>query len=454
MSDSPTPGRDTAALRDALLDKLRSKQATVGIVGLGYVGLPLGRAFADAGYRVLGFDVDQTKVDKIQAGTSYIDAVPSEVLARLRAEDRIAATADYARVAEVDALAICVPTPLTSNREPDTSYIASTADSVGPYMTPGTLIVLESTTYPGTTEELLAPRLTAASPEKLVPGQDFFVAYSPERENPGDPRWSTARIPKVVGADDPASRAVGAALYEGAVAQVVEVSSARVAEASKLLENIYRCVNIAMVNELKVCFDKMDIDVFEVIDAARTKPFGFQAFWPGPGLGGHCIPIDPFYLSWKAREYGVLTRFIDLAGEVNTAMPAYVMDRLADALNDHRKPLKGSRVLMLGVAYKKDVDDVRESPALTLLAMLQAKGAEVSYHDPHVARVGSGRHYKVELDSVELTPALLAESDVVLIVTDHTAVDYAQVVEHAQLVVDTRNATRLVRVGRENVVLA
>jgi len=437
---------------EALVDKLRSHQATVGVVGLGYVGLPLMRAFAEAGFRVLGFDVDPGKVEKIEAGESYIDAVPTDVLRGLRDAGRVGATADFARVAEADALASCVPTPLTKNSEPDTSYIERTAATIGLHLTPGTLVVLESTTYPGTTSELLRERLEATS--GLEVGRDLYLAYSPERENPGDPRWSTKKIPKVVGADDPASRAAAVALYEETVASVVPVTSTRAAEATKLLENIYRCVNIALVNELKVCFGRMGIDVFEVIDAARTKPFGFQPFWPGPGLGGHCIPIDPVYLSWKAREFGVWTRFIDLAGEVNTAMPAYVLQRVMEALNEHGKALKGSRVLLLGVAYKKDVDDMRESPAIALFEMLSEKGAVVAYHDPHVPRFGSGRHYAVDQDSVPLTAEELAASDVVLIVTDHSAVDYRLVVERAPLVVDARNATREVRGDAKHVYLA
>ena len=431
-----------------LLGKLRGKSAQVGVVGLGYVGLPLARAFADAGYSVLGFDVDARKVEAIAEGRSYIDAVPTEVLGAHVASGKISATTEFVRAAECDAITICVPTPLTEHHDPDTSFIESTAESLAPHLVGETLVVLESTTYPGTTRELLAP-LLGRGPEGGV-----YVGYSPERENPGDPRWSTARIPKVVGADDDASRALTAALYEGVVDGVVPVSSSDAAEASKLLENIYRCVNIALVNELKVCFERMGIDVFEVIEAAKTKPFGFQAFYPGPGLGGHCIPIDPFYLSWKAREHGVLTKFIDLAGEVNTHMPQYVVDRVMHALNDQRKPLNGSQVLMLGVAYKKNVDDVRESPALVLYELLRERGAEVRYHDPHVPHLGSGRRYAIDQDSVPLDPEVLQAADVVLIVTDHDQVDYAEVIRHASLVVDTRNATAAVRDGASHVVLA
>ena len=437
-----------------LIERLEKKQARVGIVGLGYVGLPLCNAFAQAGFKVLGFDIDPEKVKEIEAGRSYIDAVPTEAVARLRKDELLRATTDFKRVAELDAVAICVPTPLTQNQDPDTSYIELTADAIGPHLPEqGILIVLESTTYPGTTRDLLGPRLEKASGGRKKAGRDFLLAFSPERENPGS-TWRTDRIPKVVGADDAASREAVATLYRQAVVQVVPVSSSAAAEATKLLENIYRCVNIALVNELKVCFDRMGIDVFEVIEAAKTKPFGFQAFYPGPGLGGHCIPLDPVYLSWKAREFGVRTRFIDLACEVNTDMPRWVLQRCMEALNEQGKALRGAKVLILGMAYKKDVDDVRESPALVLWDLLQAKGAQVSYHDPHVPRVGSGRHYHVEQDSVPLTPERLRQSDLVLIVTDHTAVDYGLVVQHAPLVVDSRNATLPHRGGATNVVLA
>ena len=422
-----------------LADRLRAREVAVGVVGLGYVGLPLARAFVDGGFRVVGFDIDPRKISEIEARRSYIDAVPTEVLAKMCADDMFSATTDFARIGEVSAIAICVPTPLTQNREPDTSYIERTAEQIAPHLAPGSLVVLESTTYPGTTADLLRPILEEKS--GLKAGEDLLVAYSPERENPGDKTWSTAKIPKVVGADDDVSRAAATALYEGPVAAVIAVGSTQVAEASKLLENIYRCVNIALVNELKVCFDKMGIDVFEVIGAAKTKPFGFQAFYPGPGLGGHCIPIDPFYLSWKAREYGVRTRFIDLAGEVNTAIPEWVVHKTMDALNDDGKAVKGAKILLLGMAYKADVDDVRESPALTLWRMLSEKGAELEFHDPHVARVGSGRQYSIEHDSVPLTAERLRSCDAVLIVTNHAKVDLDLVLAEAPLVIDTRNAT-------------
>ncbi len=440
-------------MHEILLQRLRERQAVVGVIGLGYVGLPLARAFAQAGHRVLGFDIDPRKVEQIEAGISYIDAVPTPVLAGFRKADRIRATADFSRVSEVSAIAICVPTPLTPNLDPDTSYIEKTGDAIAPHLRPGTLVVLESTTYPGTTDELLRPRLERGG--RLTTGKDLFLAFSPERENPGDPQWTTSRIPKVVGADDPASRAVANALYEGAVATVVPVSSTRVAESAKLLENIYRCVNIALVNELKMCFSRMGIDVFEVIEAAKTKPFGFQPFYPGPGLGGHCIPLDPVYLSWKAREFGVKTKFIDLAGEVNTFMPEWVCERIMDALNEHQgKALKGAKILVVGMAYKKNVDDVRESPALYVWDMLRKKGATLEYHDPHVPRVGSGRHYSIEQSSAPLDAAKLAAADLTLILTDHDAIDWGLVVKHSRLVVDTRNATKQVRGAATNVVLA
>ncbi len=434
-------------------EKLEDKTATIGVVGLGYVGLPLARAFCAAGFTVLGFDIDPSKVERLKASDSYIDAVPSDVLATMVAEGKFDATTDMARAAECDAIALCVPTPLTKHQDPDTSFIEATAASIAPHLTADTLVVLESTTYPGTTAEVLSPILAKGSGLPLGDG-GYLVAYSPERENPGDRDWSTAKIPKVVGADDDASRKAAIALYAPTVSEVVAVSSAKAAEATKLLENVYRCVNIAVVNELKSCFKAMDLDIFEVIDAARTKPFGFKPFWPGPGVGGHCIPIDPVYLSWKAKAYGVRTRFIDLASEINATMPAYVIDRCTDALNTQAKPLRGSKALVIGVAYKKNVGDVRESPSLQLIALLRDKGAEVSYHDPFVPHLGRGRHYAIDLDSVELTADVLSASDLVLIATDHSGIDYAAIVEHGPLVVDTRNATRDVRGEHPHVTLA
>lgn len=438
-------------MSNPIVQRFKSRDATIGVVGLGYVGLPLCAAFGKAGFRVLGFDVDPRKVERINRGESYIDAVPTSDLAQLVEAKQIEATCDFSRAAEVQAVAICVPTPLTKNMDPDTSYMERTAESIGPHLQPGTLVVLESTTYPGTTDGLLGPILERTSGLKV--GETLYLAYSPERENPGT-KWTTHAIPKVAGADDPISREAVQALYTGAVADVIPVSSARVAESAKLLENIYRCVNIALVNELKVCFARMGVDIFEVIDAARTKPFGFTPFWPGPGLGGHCIPIDPVYLSWKAKEFGVRTKFIDLAQEVNTAMPEYVLERCMDALNTQQKALNGAKVLFLGVAYKKDVDDVRESPALVLWDLFSAKGAQLDFHDPHVSRLGRGRHYDINRDSVALSDEALKSYDLVVVVTDHSSIDWKQVVDQAPLVVDTRNATREVRGDAKHVFLA
>lgn len=426
-----------------LVERLQRRQAKVGVIGLGYVGLPLARAFAEAGFQVTGFDIDPRKIDALERGESYIQAVPTPVLQQLREKGLFRATTDFDKLREVDTMSICVPTPLTQHKDPDTSFIEKTGDAIAPRLRREQLVVLESTTYPGTTDEVLRPRLEKGS--GLKAGTDFYLAFSPERENPGQEQFRMTNIPKVVGADDAGSRRAVAELYRPAVSQIVEVSSTRVAEATKLLENIYRCVNIALVNELKMLFDRMKIDVFEVIEAAKTKPFGFQAFYPGPGLGGHCIPLDPVYLSWKAREFDMTTKFIELAGEINTRMPEWVVEKAMLALNDHGKAMKGARVLMLGVAYKKDIDDVRESPALELFELLRARGATVSYHDPHIPHVGRGRHYDVNLSSVALDERTIAEADLVLIVTDHSKVDYAKVCKHAKLVVDTRNATKEIR---------
>jgi UDP-N-acetyl-D-glucosamine dehydrogenase len=426
-------------LAEALLAKIRERTARVGVVGLGYVGLPLAETFAWGGYSVLGFDVDPSKVEKLKQGRSYIGHISSARVAELIATGRFDATAEPRRFAEVDAIIICVPTPLTDAREPDLSFIVSTGQAIKPHLRAGHLVVLESTTYPGTTTDLLQPILEASG---LKAGTDFFLAFSPEREDPGNKQFSTRTIPKVVGGIDAASRDLAVALYEPIVKMVIPVSSTGVAEACKILENTYRAVNIALVNELKSVFEAMGIDIWEVIAAARTKPFGFQAFYPGPGLGGHCIPIDPFYLTWAARKYGLNTRFIELAGEINTAMPQYVVTRIAEALNEHAKPVKGSRLCILGVAYKKDVDDPRESPAFTILELLVKRGAVVSYNDPHVPTLPHMRHHTIRLDSQPLTEQFLASQDGVVIVTDHSAYDFAWIVKHAQLVVDTRNATK------------
>lgn len=443
-NDESNPARATE-----LQKAIREKSALVGIIGLGYVGLPLVRAFAEAGFRTLGFDVDQSKVDRLSRGESYIAHIPSAWIAECIASGRFRATADMRRLAEADALLICVPTPLNESRDPDLRYIVSTAESIAAVLRPGQLVVLESTTYPGTTREVVLPILAQSG---LKVGEDYFLAFSPEREDPGNPRFSARNIPKVVGGIDPLSGQLAASLYEPAVVRVVPVSSCEVAEACKILENTYRSVNIAMVNEMKMLFDRLGIDIWEVIDAAKTKPFGFQAFYPGPGLGGHCIPIDPFYLSWLARRHGLTTRFIELAGEINTRMPEYVIRRLIDALNEQAKPLRGSKVCVLGVAYKRDVDDPRESPSFVLMEMLLAGGAVVTYSDPHIPTLPAMRHHHLPaMQSVSLTPEFLASQDCVLIATDHSAFDYEQIVRHAPLVIDTRNATKHVVEGRAKV---
>jgi UDP-N-acetyl-D-glucosamine dehydrogenase len=427
-----------STLAEELASRIELRTARVAVVGLGYVGLPLAETFAWAGYPVLGFDIDADKVAKLRRGESYIGHICPERVAELVQSGRFDATDDPCRLAEADAIIICVPTPLGEAREPDLSYIVGTGETLRPHLRAGQLIVLESTTYPGTTEELLQPILEESG---LKAGSDFFLAYSPEREDPGNRDFATRNIPKVIGGIDEASQKLALALYEPVVDGIVPVSGTRVAEACKILENTYRAVNIALVNELKAVFTPMGIDIWEVIAAAKTKPFGFQAFYPGPGLGGHCIPIDPFYLTWAARKHGLNTRFIELAGEINTAMPQYVVDQVVAALNDEGKPVKGSRVCVLGVAYKKDVDDPRESPAFPILELLQGRGADVSYNDPHVPTLPRMRHHKLQLDSQELTPEFLREQDCVVMVTDHSTYDFPWIVRHANLLVDTRNAT-------------
>lgn len=433
------------------LARIANRTAQVGIIGLGYVGLPLARALSRAGFRVLGFDVDAAKVAKLDAGLSYIKQIPDNTIAEMR-DAGFEATDRFDRLGEVDAVLICVPTPLTDSREPDLRYVINSAHAIAAQLRPGQLVVLESTTYPTTTRKDVLPVLEATG---LRAGVDFFVAFSPEREDPGNAGHSVHNIPKVVGGLDDASGNLAAALYSAIVPQVVRVSTPEVAEACKILENTYRAVNIALVNELKVLYDRMGIDVWEVIDAAKTKPFGFQAFYPGPGLGGHCIPIDPFYLSWIARQYGLSTRFIELAGEVNTAMPAYVISKIGDALNDAGKAVRGSRVAILGMAYKKDVDDPRESPGFELMDMLLKKGAIVTYHDPHIPALPKMRHWPhLQMESSELTAEYLAEQDCVLLATDHTAFDLEFIVDSSRLVVDTRNATKSVTQGREKIIRA
>jgi UDP-N-acetyl-D-glucosamine dehydrogenase len=412
----------------------------IAIVGLGYVGLPLSLQFARSGVPVLGLDVDQSKVESITAGRSYIKHIPDAAIADQVAGGRFAATTDFRRVREVSAVIICVPTPLNKNREPDISYILHTGEAIAPHLTRGALVVLESTTYPGTTDEDLRRVLEKGS--GLRAGSDFHLAFSPEREDPGNPKSVVAQIPKVVGGLTPACLERAKELYGRAIQTVVPVSSCRAAEATKLLENIFRGVNIALVNELKVVYSAMGIDVWEVIQAAKTKPFGYMAFYPGPGLGGHCIPIDPFYLTWKAREYGQHTRFIELAGEVNTAMPEYVVNRVAEALNAVRKPVNGSRILVLGLAYKPDVDDDRESPSYILLDLLKQRGAEVAYHDPHVPVIRPSREHGhwAGTRSVPWTAELVGSFDAVLISTNHQAVNYVELASWAPIIVDTRNA--------------
>jgi UDP-N-acetyl-D-glucosamine dehydrogenase len=439
MTQSPSPLPPHSHHREHLQRAIAERTARVGVIGLGYVGLPLLELFATRGFPVLGLDIDPVKVGRLQAGLSYIGHIASERVAALRDSGRFEATTDFARLADVDAVLICVPTPLGKHHEPDLTAVMATGRAIGEHLRPGQLVILESTTYPGTTRDVLRPQLEARG---LVAGRDYFLAYSPEREDPGNPRHSAASIPKVVGGWDPVSSALAQALYGTAVPQVVPVSSCEVAEACKILENTYRAVNIALVNELKLVFDRMGIDVWEVIDAAKTKPFGFQAFYPGPGLGGHCIPIDPYYLTWIARSYGIHTRFIELAGEINTAMPHHVIDRVMAALNDRGRALKGSRVLVLGAAYKPNVDDCRESPAFELMELLQERGAEVSYNDPHVPVLPPLRGYSIRLQSVPLTPEALAAQDCVLIATDHASYNWELIARHAALLVDTRGATR------------
>jgi UDP-N-acetyl-D-glucosamine dehydrogenase len=423
---------------EQLLSRIELRAARVCVVGLGYVGLPLAETFARGGFPVVGFDIDPGKVKKLRTGQSYIGHISSERIAELLDSGHFEASFNTSCFATVDAIIICVPTPLTEAREPDLSYIINTGKAISKHLKRGQLVVLESTTYPGTTDDLLRPILEESG---LRAGRDFFLAFSPEREDPGNPQFSTRTIPKVVGGFDEVSGRLAVALYEPIVSGVVPVSSAKVAEACKILENTYRAVNIAMINELKMVFAAMGIDVWEVIAAAKTKPFGFQAFYPGPGLGGHCIPIDPFYLTWAARRVGVHTRFIELAGEVNTAMPQYVVNRISEALNDQGKPIKGSRICVLGVAYKKNVDDARESPSLEVLELLKKRGAFVSYNDPFIPVIPPMRHHKIRLESEKLTEQFLAAQDCVVIITDHAAYNYEWIVNHAPLVVDTRNAT-------------
>ena len=433
---------------DALRQRYETRTAKIGVIGLGYVGLPLSLLLAEAGFQVTGFDIDASKVTALEAGRSYILRIEAAEIEAARAQG-FKATSEFSQLAQQDAILLCVPTPLTTHREPDLSFITKTADSIAPWLRDGQLIVLESTTYHGTTEDVLIPLLDAGSPASLRThtdgdsGPGFYVAFSPEREDPGNTTVARRDVPKVVGGHDAIATELAAKLYESIFTRAVRVSTTRAAEMTKLLENIYRCVNIALVNELKVLALRMGIDIWEVIDAASTKPFGFQPFYPGPGLGGHCIPIDPFYLSWKAKEYDFNTRFIELAGEVNEAMPEFVVAQVARALNGQKKPVNGSRILMLGMSYKKDIDDLRESPSLTLIELLRSEGAEVLYNDPYHPTVGQGRHYRLNMTSTPLDN--LQQYDCVLIATDHSDYDYPAIVRESQLVVDTRNATKGLR---------
>jgi UDP-N-acetyl-D-glucosamine dehydrogenase len=428
------PMANVISPHEQLILRLKNRVAVVGIVGLGYVGLPLMLRYAEVGFKVIGFDIDLEKVERLNRGQSYIEHIRAERIQEACAKG-FEATADFSRASETDALIICVPTPLNAYREPDLSFILNTADALAPHVRSGQIVSLESTTYPGTTEEEILPRLEARG---LKVGEDVFLVFSPEREDPGNARFNTRSIPKIVGGVTPACQEAGIALYAAAVDEVVPVSSTRTAELTKLLENIHRAVNIGLVNEMKMIADRMDIDIYEVIRAASTKPFGFTPYYPGPGLGGHCIPIDPFYLTWKARQYGVHTRFIELAGEINNDMPHWVVNKVTNALNERGRSIKGSRILVLGVAYKKDVDDMRESPSIRLMEILRDKGAEVAYSDPHVPVFPKMRNHYFALESTPLTAENIASYDLVLLATNHSAFDYELIQKHANVIVDTR----------------
>ena len=442
---SPEQPLSATTLKEESIAKLQSRAAKVGVIGLGYVGLPIALLFTEEGFRVTGFDIDTTKIDMLTSSRSYICRIPQTEIALARDRGFQAAT-DFSGISEMDAIVICVPTPLTEYREPDLSYVTETVKSIAPNLRAGQLVVLESTTYPGTTEEVVVPLLEKGNSSDLRVSRDdpdasnvFFVAFSPEREDPGNNTIARSEIPKIIGGVDRHASEVATALYASIFRRTVPVSSTAVAEMTKLLENIYRCVNIALVNELKLLCLRMGIDIWEVIAAAATKPFGFQPFYPGPGLGGHCIPIDPFYLSWKAKEFDFATRFIELAGEINMAMPYHVVESVAEALNVRSKALNGSKILVLGVSYKKDIDDLRESPALTIIETLQKSGASVAYNDPYFPKIGKGRRYDLQMECVSLEG--MGQYDCVVILTDHSDYDYRSIVDQAQLVVDTRNAT-------------
>lgn len=427
-----------------IIERMKSKEAVIGIIGLGYVGLPLGLEYAHKGFKVVGFDVDDMKIPRLMEGKSYIKHIPSEKISSVVESGMFEATSDFSRLPEVDAIIICVPTPLNDHREPEMAYIVNTAQTIAKYLRKGQIVILESTTYPGTTDEILLPLMESApikrgEKDKFVVGEDFYLAFSPEREDPNNPEFSTSTIPKVVGGVTQNCVDVACTLYNQVIVKTVPVSSTKAAEATKLVENIYRSINIALVNELKMVFQKMDIDIWEVIEAAKTKPFGFHAFYPGPGLGGHCIPIDPFYLTWKAREYDVNTKFIELAGEINTLQPYYVIDRVIEALNKNKKSLNGAKILILGAAYKKNVDDMRESPSLKLIEILRNRGAEVDYNDPYISKLPKTRKYQYDMESVELTEDNLKKYDLVLLSTAHDDYDYDFIKQHANFIIDTRN---------------
>ncbi len=436
MNGHATIGRaeEKELIKAQLIERIKSKQAVIGILGLGYVGLPLMLRFTAVGFKVLGLDIDAAKISALNSGRSYIEHISADAISEARIRG-FEATADFSRAVEADALIICVPTPLNSHREPDLSFVINTVESVVPHMRPGQIMCLESTTYPGTTDEELLPRIESRG---LKVGTDVFLVFSPEREDPGNPLFETRTIPKVCGGTTAACLQVGLSLYGCAIDRVVPVSSTRAAEMTKLLENIHRSVNIGLVNEMKIVADKMGIDIHEVIRAAATKPFGFVPYFPGPGLGGHCIPIDPFYLTWKAKEYGLNTRFIELAGEINRSMPQWVITKVTDTLNDRKMSVKASKILVLGIAYKKNVDDMRESPAVELMEILRDKGALVSYSDPHVPVFPKMREHSFDLKSVALTPESIATFDLLLLATDHAKFDYEQIRLHAKLIVDTR----------------
>ena len=434
---------------EELYQSIDKQTAVVGVVGLGYVGLPLIDAYISAGFSAIGFDVDTKKADALNKGESYIAHIAHSTIQGWLDQEKFEATVEMNRLGEADVILICVPTPLSDSRDPDLKYVEMTAEAISKTLRKGQMVVLESTTYPGTTKDVLLPILEKSG---LKAGEDFFLAYSPEREDPGNPNFTAGTIPKVVGGLEPNSLKLAALFYEKAITKVIPVNSCEVAEACKILENTYRSVNIAMVNELKVLFQKIGIDVWEVIEAAKTKPFGFQAFYPGPGLGGHCIPIDPFYLSWVARKHEIPTKFIELAGEINTSMPLYVIHKVAEALNLAGKPIRGSKIGIFGVAYKKDVDDPRESPSFKLMELLEERGADLSYVDPHIPKLPKMRHFNVpDLTSEESTPEYLASLDCLLIATDHTAFNWDEICQHASLIVDTRNATKEVTKGREKI---